>query len=104
MTDRVVTVGDNYLLPAVVKVPAGQVTGTLADNQIPASIARDSEITTEVTAQVATRIAKVDGVVVVDHGTNASVARPTGYAMVIWRGSVQPTNALNTDFWLDTSS
>jgi hypothetical protein len=33
----------------------------------------------------------------VQHGTNAATARPTGYAMVVWVGSVEPTNATATD-------
>lgn len=33
------------------------------------------------------------------HGTNASYARPTGYAAITWIGSVQPTNATANDIW-----
>ena len=44
----------------------------------------------------------VAGVVI--HGATAGTARPTGFAMVIWIGSVEPTNAENNDIWHDTSA
>ena len=37
--------------------------------------------------------------VVVNHGTNASTARPTGVGAVYWIGTVQPTNATAYDMW-----
>jgi hypothetical protein len=37
--------------------------------------------------------------VVVNHGSTASTARPTGVGAVYWIGSVQPTNALAYDMW-----
>ena len=43
------------------------------------------------------------GVVVVSHGSTASTARPTNAAVVMWKGSVEPTNAVNGDLWYDTS-
>jgi hypothetical protein len=43
------------------------------------------------------------GIVTVTHGSTASTARPSGAAVVYWRGSVEPTNALNGDLWYDTS-
>lgn len=39
----------------------------------------------------------------VEHGADASVARPAGYGSVEWIGSVQPTNAVDGDTWVDTS-
>lgn len=36
------------------------------------------------------------------HGTNAGMARPSGYANVRWIGSVEPTNMINNDEWLRT--
>jgi hypothetical protein len=36
------------------------------------------------------------------HGAVASVARPVGPLAVYWVGSVEPTNAENGDFWMDT--
>ena len=40
---------------------------------------------------------------VVAHGTVASTARPSTTSTIIWVGSVQPTNAVNGDIWLDNS-
>ncbi len=40
---------------------------------------------------------------VVTHGASASVVRPSGFAVVTWIGSVEPTNAVNHDIWEDTS-
>jgi len=42
-------------------------------------------------------------VVAVEHGSNASVARPSG-VVVYWKGSVSPDNAIDGDVWYDTSS
>lgn len=46
-------------------------------------------------------IARNAGATVVDHGGNAAVTRPTGALMVIWRGTVLPTNAAAGDFYID---
>lgn len=39
----------------------------------------------------------------VTHGAVASTARPPVGVAVIWIGSVEPTNAINGDVWLDTN-
>lgn len=39
----------------------------------------------------------------VNHGATAGTARPTGYAAIEWIGSVQPTNMIDGDTWIDTS-
>ena len=39
----------------------------------------------------------------VTHGSSATYARPPVSVAVIWIGSVQPTNAINGDVWMDTS-
>jgi len=39
----------------------------------------------------------------VNHGATAGTARPTGFASVEWYGSVQPTNAVAGDTWVDTA-
>lgn len=39
---------------------------------------------------------------VVVHGATAGTARPTGYAVVTWIGSVEPTNAADNDIWYET--
>ncbi len=40
----------------------------------------------------------------VNHGSTASTARPTGFASIEWHGSVEPTNAIDGDTWVDTSA
>ncbi len=42
-------------------------------------------------------------VIAVEHGSNASVARPNA-VVVYWKGSVSPDNAIDGDVWYDTSS
>lgn len=40
----------------------------------------------------------------VNHGATAGTARPTGaYDYYVWIGSVEPTNAINGDIWINTS-
>lgn len=39
---------------------------------------------------------------IVQHGANASVARPAA-GTVYWQGSVDPTNKALGDFWLETA-
>ncbi len=43
------------------------------------------------------------GMVVVKHGSNPGIARPTADS-VYWVGSVEPTNAVEDDIWKDTSA
>lgn len=45
----------------------------------------------------------VNGKGYVNHGANAAEARPNKYASIEWHGSVEPTNAVNGDTWVDTS-
>lgn len=40
---------------------------------------------------------------VVVHGADAAVVRPTGYAQIIWIGSVDPTNKVTGDLWVDNA-
>lgn len=40
---------------------------------------------------------------IVDHGGDAGVARPTTTRPVLWRGTVEPTNAIDGDDWLNYS-
>lgn len=39
----------------------------------------------------------------VNHGSTAGTVRPSGYTSVEWLGSVEPTNAIDGDTWVDTS-
>lgn len=45
---------------------------------------------------------KDDALGVVVHGATAGTARPTNYDVVMWIGSVEPTNAINDDIWQST--
>jgi hypothetical protein len=46
-------------------------------------------------------LAAAMGVVV--HGATAGTTRPAGYVSVTWIGSVEPTNAVNNDIWVNTA-
>lgn len=37
------------------------------------------------------------------HGGTAGTARPAGYATVQWIGTIEPTNAVNNDTWINTA-
>lgn len=39
----------------------------------------------------------------INHGSTAGTTRPLGFASVEWYGSVEPTNALNGDTWVNTA-
>lgn len=52
---------------------------------------------------VSTATISSNGVGYVNHGATASTARPTGFASIIWRGTVAPTNATAEDTWIDVS-
>lgn len=38
----------------------------------------------------------------VNHGATAGTARPAGFAMIVWYGSVQPTNIVAPDICIRT--
>ena len=40
----------------------------------------------------------------INHGTTAGTTRPSGFVSIEWHGSVEPTNAINGDTWIDTSA
>lgn len=39
----------------------------------------------------------------VNHGATADTDRPVGYAAVLWIGTVEPTNAIDGDVWIDVT-
>ncbi len=39
----------------------------------------------------------------VNHGATAGTARPSGFASIEWIGSVEPSNAVNGDTWVNTA-
>lgn len=51
----------------------------------------------EVTTLIAPKVTRVV------HGATASTARPAGATYVEWVGSVEPTNAVDNDTWIDTA-
>jgi lysophospholipase L1-like esterase len=51
----------------------------------------------------ATTAAQTGAPNVVVHGATAGTARPAGATLVLWIGSVAPTNAATNDWWWDTS-
>ncbi len=76
--------------------------GTLAANsatRIPAQSAVKTYAdlrTTEVT-----RAASGKGYV--NHGATAGTSRPSGWASIEWLGSVEPSNAIDGDTWVNTA-
>lgn len=61
------------------------------------SDARTPTVHTHPYVETTTLVASGKGFVA--HGTNANVARPSGYASIEWFGTVEPTNAVNGDTW-----
>lgn len=41
---------------------------------------------------------------VVEHGATAGTARPANAVLVIWKGTVEPTNGEDGDLYVDTSA
>ena len=68
-------------------------------NELAAALGDDANFATTVTTSIGTKQDKSSAMVVVNHGTNASTARPTGVGAVYWVGTVQPTNATAYDMW-----
>lgn len=44
-----------------------------------------------------------NGLGIVVHGGTAGTVRPTGFARILWIGTVTPTNATDNDLWIDTT-
>jgi hypothetical protein len=72
-------------------------------NELAAALNNDEEFATTVTNALAGKVATASGITVVEHGSTASTARPSGAAVVYWIGSVEPTNGENQDLWYDTT-
>lgn len=73
-------------------------TGAIAADDVQEAL---EELDTE-KVSAATLLASGKGFV--NHGAVAGTARPTGYASIEWFGSVEPTNAIDGDTWIDTSA
>jgi hypothetical protein len=57
----------------------------------------------DITGKADSATVLASGLAYVFHGATAGTARPTGFAGVIWVGSVEPTLAVNNDVWIDTT-
>ncbi len=63
-----------------------------------------SDLANAATARSNLGAAAADAVVTaVNHGSNASTARPAGAVVVYWKGSVEPINAIDGDIYFPTS-
>ena len=62
----------------------------------------DSKLYQRVDGSTLILINGADGFARIIHGTNAATARPSA-TFVEWIGSVEPTNAINNDTWLQTA-
>ena len=56
-------------------------------------------MTPQVRTKTTSELIVAASMVVVNHGTDQNFPRPVGAAAVYWTGSVEPTNALNSDLW-----
>lgn len=80
-------------------VGLGNVDNT-ADTAKPVSTAQQTALDLKQNASVVA----ANGMGVVAHGATAGTARPTGFAVVTWIGTVTPTNALTNDIYFNTSA
>jgi hypothetical protein len=71
------------------------------DPAVAADVATKAYADTKVAqGAVAALSVKAETVGYMNHGTNASAARPVGYGAVFWFGTVEPINALPQDIWV----
>ena len=94
-------VGDDLILTKYDEstINAGSVRGPQGIQGIPGDVtvaAMNAAITAAINGLKATLYA------VVNHGADDTTARPTGYAGVIWYGSVQPLNIAEPDIVIRT--
>ena len=83
---------------AVPTIAADKVNATEQEDDHPA---HHNQLAEEVVS-IATEL-KGSGKGFVNHGVTAGTARPTGHASIEWVGSVEPTNAVDGDTWIDTA-
>jgi len=75
----------------------------LSDSRTPTSHTHPIDQVTNLQTSLDGKASKVETITAVFHGANASTARPAGFLVVIWYGTVEPTNASNNDIWIDTT-
>ena len=72
-------------------------------NELAAALGDDANFAATMTTALAAKVDIATGVAVVEHGSDASAARPAGVAVALWYGTVEPTNAADNDHWYDTT-
>jgi hypothetical protein len=68
-------------------------------NELAAALGDDSNFATTVSTSIGTKQDKSSAMVIVDNGSDANYARPTGVGAVYWIGSAEPLNAAAYDMW-----
>lgn len=76
---------------------------TSAERTKLSGVEANADVTDAVNVAAAGASMESDTVTFVKHGATAGTTRPTGFAVVIWLGSVEPTNAVDDDIWVDTA-
>lgn len=92
---------DTHIADSTIHFTEGSITITASQvSDFDAEVSNNSSVTAN-TAKVSYTKTNVKGHV--EHGATAGTTRPTGFTSVEWVGSVEPTNAVNGDTWIDTS-
>jgi hypothetical protein len=79
--------------------------GATTNNALPYPVASDNNNVPADMLALANRLEVVFSTKAVgfcNHGATASTARPLGFGMIIWYGSVQPTNMVAPDICIRT--
>ncbi len=69
-----------------------------------AEVTKVANVPADTTTDLAAKSAQSVSAYHINHGATAATARPTGYFVVYWYGTVEPTNAANNDIWIDTTA
>lgn len=62
-----------------------------------------TNLVSDLAAKQAASVIAANGLGVCVHGATAGTARPTGFAVVFWIGTVEPSNAVDNDVWMNTT-
>lgn len=62
-----------------------------------------TNLVSDLAAKLAASVVSANGKGYVDHGAIAGTARPSAFASIEWHGTVEPTNAISGDTWIDES-
>ncbi len=77
--------------------------GSITAAKVAADVATQAELDAGLALKTDETTRSASGKGFVNHGATAGTARPTGYASIEWIGSVEPTNAINGDTWVNTA-